>query len=330
MNLKLTDEQAFQSEYQNDPLPEDAAEDDLLSVDEICRKLNGLRKGVVPLDCVRLTMFVDVQKPLLFYVVAGWADDFTGAVIEYGAWPKQERRSFSLANAHPTIQDKFPSAGFEGRLYGALDALFKEKAGKEYVREDGALLRIERAMIDANWGMSTDVVYQFCRQSEHANIAYPGHGRYIGASSRPMTEYKRKRGERLGFNWHMPAVAGKRATRHVVFDSNFWKSFVHARLATATGDRGSLSLYGRNPLQHVLFAEHLTAERRVRTKGLGRTVDEWKLRAQHADNHWLDCLAGCAVCASMLGSALPQQLQPGAMRAKQKLRLSDLQKAKRH
>ena len=62
MNLKFQDEQAFQSEYQNDPLPDDTADDSLLSVDEICAKINGLARRRVPLKCDRLTMFVDVVR----------------------------------------------------------------------------------------------------------------------------------------------------------------------------------------------------------------------------------------------------------------------------
>ncbi|UKI33655.1 MAG: hypothetical protein L6W00_09610 [Lentisphaeria bacterium] len=62
MNLKFQDEAAFQSEYQNDPLPDDTADDSLLSVDEICAKINGLARRRVPLKCDRLTMFVDVVR----------------------------------------------------------------------------------------------------------------------------------------------------------------------------------------------------------------------------------------------------------------------------
>ena len=42
MDLKLTDEAAFQSEYQNDPLPEDVGGETMLSRDEIASKVNGL------------------------------------------------------------------------------------------------------------------------------------------------------------------------------------------------------------------------------------------------------------------------------------------------
>ena len=322
MNLKLLDEAAFNAEYQNEPLPEELSTDDLMSVDEIAGKVNGLARGRMPLACDKLTMFIDVQKALLFYVVAAWSENFTGAVIDYGAWPDQHRRQFSLLDANPTIQTAFPKAGFEGALYAALDALTKDYLGREWEREDGAMLKIEKALIDANWGQSTDIIYQFCRQSVHAGVLLPSHGRYVGASSKPMTEYRKQPGDRLGLNWMMPNVAGKRAIRHVIYDSNYWKSFIHARLAVALGDKGSLSLYGRIPGIHQLFAEHLTAEYRVKTQGRGRWVDEWKLKPDRTDNHWLDCTAGCAVCASMLGATLPEL---GAARPapKAKIKLSD-------
>lgn len=321
MNLKFQDEAAFASEYQNDPLPEDTQDDSMLSIDEICAKINGLGRGRIPLACDKLTMFIDVQKALLFYVVIAWAEDFTGAVVDYGTYPDQHRRRFSLTDANPTIQALYSNAGFEGGLYAALNALTGDCLGREWEREDGAMLKIEKTLIDANWGQSTDIVYQFCRQSSYSGIVLPSHGRYVGASSKPMTEYRKQPGDRLGFNWMMPNVAGKRAIRHVIYDTNFWKSFVHARLAVPLGDKGTLSFYGRIPGIHQLLAEHLTAEYRVRTQGRGRTVDEWKLKPERADNHWLDCVAGCAVCGSMLGAALPE-FNPVRAAFKGKIRLS--------
>jgi hypothetical protein len=93
----------------------------------------------------------------------------------------------------------------------------------------------------------------------------------------------------------------RRVLRCVTIDTNWWKSFIQARLATPTGDRGALTLYKSEPYRHALLAEHLTAEYRVRTFGRGREVDEWKQKPDRPDNHWLDCLVGCAVGASMLG-----------------------------
>jgi hypothetical protein len=304
MNLRLQDEAAFFAEYQNEPLPEETSEGDELSADQIAGKLNRIDRRLTPVGCNHLTMFVDVQANLLFYVVAAWEDDFTGYVIDYGTFPDQQRPYFTLRDARLTLPLATKSSGLEGAIYAGLEQLTASLVGREWWRDDGAMLRIERCLIDANWGSSTDVVYQFCRQSAHAGIIMPSHGRFVGASSQPFSEYKRRPGDRVGHNWRMPNVAGKRAVRHVVYDTNFWKTFVHARLAVPMGDRGCLSLFGASADSHRLFAEHLTAEYRVKTEGRGRTVDEWKMRPERGDNHWFDCLVGCAAAASIQGVAL--------------------------
>ncbi|MDW8244735.1 MAG: hypothetical protein RMJ88_16125, partial [Thermogemmata sp.] len=149
------------------------------------------------------------------------------------------------------------------------------------------------------------MVYQFCRQSAHAGIVLPSHGRFVGASSQPFSEYQRRPGDRVGLNWRMPNVQGKRAVRHVVYDTNYWKSFIYARRAVPISERGGLSLFGDKLQMHRLFAEHLTAEYRVKTEARCRTVDEWKPRPERGDNPWFDGLVGCAVAASIQGVVLP-------------------------
>jgi len=116
--------------------------------------------------------------------------------------------------------------------------------------------------------------------------------------------------------------------RHVVIDTNYWKLFIHARLAVAMGDPGGLSLFGRKPVEHQFLADHVTAEYRVRTEARGRVVDEWKLRARNPDNHWLDCLVGCAVAASIQGAVLPGT-GGAATKRRQRVRLSELQRSRR-
>ncbi len=307
MNLRLQGEAAFWAEYQNAPLPEARlAEDDLLSADQIAAKTNGHARREVPLGCTRLTMFVDVQGKMLFWLVAAWEDDFTGYVVDYGTEPDQKAPGgyFTLRDARHTLADASARAGLEGAVYAGLERLVEATVAREWRRDDGAMVRIDRCLIDANWGSSTDVVYQFCRQSNHAGIVMPSHGRYVGASSIPFSEYRRKRGDRVGLNWRVPTITGRRSVRHVVFDTNYWKSFVHARLAVPMGDPGCLSLFGRTPATHRLLADHMLAEYRVRTEGRGRTVDEWKLRVESLDNHWLDCAVGASAAASMEGAVL--------------------------
>jgi hypothetical protein len=52
-------------------------------------------------------------------------------------------------------------------------------------------------------------------------------------------------------------------------------------------------------------------------------VDEWRLRPEGNDNHWLDGVVGCAVGASMQGIALPGTATPPP-KIHSRLRLSSL------
>jgi hypothetical protein len=328
MNLKLQDEAAFFAEYQNEPLPEVQAADNELSADQIAAKTNRIERGEIPVGCNHVSMFIDIQANLLFYLVASWEDDFTGYVIDYGTWPDQHRPYFTLRDARLTLAAATKSNGIEGAIFAGLESLTGDLLCREWRRDDGAFLRVDRCLIDANWGSSTDVIYQFCRQSAHAGIVMPSHGRFVGASSQPFSEYKRRPGDRVGHNWRIPNVHGKRAVRHVVYDTNYWKSFVHARLAVPMGDRGCLSLFGQSPESHRLLAEQLTSEYRVKTEGRGRTVDEWKLRPERGDNHWFDCLVGSAVAASMQGAAL-LGMDPVNHKRRERVSFAELQRRNR-
>jgi hypothetical protein len=328
MNLKLQDEAAFFAEYQNEPLPEIAATDDELTADQIAAKTNRMQRIEVPVGCNHLSMFIDVQANLLFYLVAAWEDDFTGYVIDYGTWPDQHRPYFTLRDARVTLSTVTKSNGIEGAIFAGLEALTGSLLQRDWKRDDGAMLRIDRCLIDANWGSSTDVIYQFCRQSAHAGIVMPSHGRFVGASSQPFSEYKRRPGDRVGHNWRIPNVHGKRAVRHIVYDTNYWKTFVHARFAVPMGDRGCLSLFGDSPEPHRLIAEHLTSEYRIKTEGRGRTVDEWKLRPERGDNHWFDCLVGSAVAASLQGAAL-LGMEASSQKRRERVSFAELQRRNR-
>lgn len=329
MNLKFDrGDRAFFSEYQNEPLPEADARPDDLDPDQIAGKLNRLPRGVVPIGASRVTAFIDVQASCLFWLVVAWEDDFTGAILDYGTFPDQKRSYFTLRDIKHKLSGVVKNAGLEGQIRGGLDSLCDDILSRDWKRDDGASLRIERCLIDANWGDSTPVVRRFARETRHAVVVMPSHGKYIGASSTPMAEWPKHQGERRGHNWRIKAMD---RIRSVTYDANYWKSFIHNRLAVAMGDRGCLTLFGDKAETHRLLAEHLTAEFRVRTEGRGRQLDEWKLRPERPDNHWLDCLAGAAVAASIQGTTLGEVGEASVSKPAQRKRVSfkDLQQQRR-
>ena len=328
MNLMFRDKAAFFAEYQNEPLVDSEGEE-MLTAEEIRKKLNGYKRDIIPSECNYLTAYIDVHKHLLYYAVIAWENTFTGYIIDNGVWPDQKRPVYKMADIKKRqgMMGQMPGLGLEGAIYNGLTKLTSAILGKAYNCEDGLDMYISRCLIDANWGESTDVVYQFCKESTHARTLYPAHGMFVGASSMPFSEYRRKKGDRVGHHWRIPTNKGKRQTRYVLIDANYWKSFIHARLAVARGDAGCLSLFGSEEQTHEIIASHLTAEYRVKTEGRGREVDEWKLKITRPDNHLLDCIAGAAVAASIEGVKLFGV--ESSQKRKKKLVLSEIQKKRR-
>jgi len=258
----------------------------------------------------------------LFYCVCAWEEDFTGHVIDYGTFPDQKRLYFTLRDATRTLSTTFKGAGREGSIQAGLDKLAADLLGRQWTRTDGAALRMDRLLIDSGYlpGVGNAVVVKLGA----ALMLSKGMG--LRAGNKPMITYQRRPGEVHGHNWYIPNVSKSSEFRHVAFDANFWKSFVHARLATAPGDRGSLTLFGSAPEYHRLFAEHVAdSEFYTVTEGHGRTVQEWRIKPQRPDNHWFDCLVGCAVAASMVGTKAAGQ-GDHAMRQRKRYTQDDLRR----
>lgn len=302
MDLRFRDERAFAAEYQNEPLLEESADPDALTPLQVAANINRLPRFILPTSASHVVAFIDVQGSLLYYCVVAFATDFTGFVLDYGTWPDQRRPYFALREAQITLEMATGKPSLEEQLFAGLKALTEQICGRPWLSEAGAELRIERCLIDA--GFSADAIREFCRRSQFAGIVGPSFGRGIGASSTPLTPRKPAEGERQGLQWYIPP-GGKHAIRHTIYDSNFWKSFLHARLSVSEGGKGRISLFGDTPSLHRMIADHITSEQRVKVTAekTGRSVDEWKLKLG-ADNHLLDCCVGACVAASTLGVSL--------------------------
>jgi hypothetical protein len=318
INLRIKHGDQFDAEFQNDP-KRPADQQALLSAQEICERLNRHARGVAPAAATIVTCHIDVQARLLYWLVCAWQPDFTGHVLAYGTWPDQARRYFSYSQIRRTLSSVTKIGSLTGSISAGLEALCDELIGREWPRDDGVALRMNRVLIDANWGDSTETIYSFCRGSRHAAVLLPAHGKFVGAGSIPLNVRKRKPGETMGPEWRV--ARSERAIRHVVYDTNYYKSFCHQRLAQPDGEPGALRLYGDNPDEHRLLADHFLAEYPIRTEGRGRVVFEWKLRPERPDNHWLDNLVGAAVAASEQGAVLPGMGAPAIARAPRKTKI---------
>jgi len=302
MNLRIDNPRSFQSEYQNDPLPEeDQSALISLDADTIQRKINNVPIGAIPRQCSRLTAGIDVQGGVLFWLVVAWDEHFGGSVVEYGTFPKQTRYHFRAADARPSLDDTFPGMVESARMYKGLITLFDWLLSRRWRQvETDAILTIERCLVDS--GDFTDTVYQACRESTHTTILTPSKGYGLGAGKVPVDEWANRPGEKKGPHWRMRAPERGRG-RLVMIDSNIWKSFVVERLSAPPATPGCLMLNGKETHTHQLLAEHLSSERGTITHGRGRTLTEWAM-VPNRENHWWDCLCYAAVAASVAGIRL--------------------------
>ncbi|MFW6286948.1 MAG: terminase gpA endonuclease subunit [Candidatus Sumerlaeota bacterium] len=286
----------FLSEYQNEPTTSGDSEK-RLTVKAICEKVSHLRRSVLPDETEHLVMFIDIHKVPLYYVIMAAGDTWPASIIDYNTYPD---RPDSYSWNGDELERETGVSSLEGSIWAGMEYLGEKFLERTYTRPDGLELAIELCLIDAGWGQTTDTVYKFSRECAWKKLIRPSHGEYIRASGKPIHDVKRKVGVRKGHNWVQAPAPGNRRVRLVRYDTNYWKSFVHARLAASQGEPGSLTLFGDQGKRHHMFATQILAERAevVTSKARGR-VEEWTNAGK--PNHYLDAVAGCCVALNMVG-----------------------------
>jgi hypothetical protein len=304
MDLFLFKPREFACEYQNSPLEMESSGVNLRPAD-LAGRTSGRMCGVIPSWANKLTCGVDVQGSLLYWLVAAWKDDFTGAIVDYGTWPDQKgRRNYALGDVLFTLQSELPTAALDGQIRNGLAKLSLLLAGRDWPL-DGAAARVKLDRIFMDMGYKDDVVTEFCRTSPHAGLIRACRGRGIKAKATQWGNFVRKDGERLGFHWLEKILSGGQL-RTVQHDVNFWKTFLKERFLQAVGEPGALTLYEDGVTDHSMLIQHLTAEFGVLVNADGNTVEEWDCRPGR-DNHWWDCLVMATAAASFEGVRLATQ-----------------------
>jgi hypothetical protein len=316
MRLKLKiGEEAFMAEYQNEPLDPAKLDVSILDPVKIANRTGGFPRGMAPPEVEKLTCFIDCGQLLLWWVMAGWSEDFGCSILDYGQWPEQRSRIFLARQASPTLEQVYPG-GVEATVFAGLRDLVGRLISREWTRSDGATLPISRILIDSGWQDST--VRLFIRQHLRRDILTPSKGIGIGPAQAAIADYRKRPGEKPGDGWILgPAGADK--LRLLRFDANIWKSRVAGMLTRPMGQRGGVSLFGDRPVEHELLAMHLSSEYPTAVEAKGRTVNVWTRRADQ-DNHLWDALIGAAVAASLEGISPLSAL--GAPRERSRTRVS--------
>lgn len=302
-------EEAFFAEYQNDPREEEESGIESLKAKDLLERCDGSSRGDVPEWSEMLTAFVDVQQDVLPWMVVAWGKELRGHIVDYGAWPEQRRKYYTLRELSPTLREATAEPTVEGAIAAGLDALVAD-----LIVDYGSGLRW--IGVDANWAISTEIVYSTARR--HREVM-PFHGRFFGATSIPLAQLKRNPGDKQGLFWRTK-LEGR--VRTIVADTNNWKTKILKRLKEPMESGRGIDWFGSKPFDHEMLCDQLSAEYSVHVTAKGKKADEWKNRPGR-DNHWWDCLVGCAVGASLAGMSLAGEAEKPRRKRKSLKELHD-------
>jgi len=296
MNLFIDDPVAFASEQQNAPIRPNVGTV-ICDAKTIARRLNGLPRGTAPGTTEVLTGFIDVHDDILYWCVTAWKGDFTGCVIDYGTFPEQSSTYFRKGDSRlKTMPQRF-----NGRkpaiIAQGVEFLVNDLTRRLWPMENDeeSMLRLDRLFVDT--GYLHQAVETALRRVPGAT-AKPSHGFGVTAKKTPMNQWAQRPGRRYGDYWFEDKPA-RRGFRTVTMDVNYWKCMVHDAFNLEVGDTGGLTLWGKNPERHRMFADHCNAET-VQWVSAMYQCHEWSSKPDH-DNHWFDCIVGSMAAASYSG-----------------------------
>lgn len=294
--------EAFKSEYQNDPDPDEAPDTVGLTAGKVASRVSGLLQGEKHPDTQHVTIGLDIGKYYSHWVRVGWHGNAIGNVLDYGV---METPGMMTADNKQAVINALLPALLQWRTDVSADGL------------------PDFCLIDS--GEYTDAVYEFVRQVGGTPFA-ASKGWPNGRLHMPKERTKDKLPFQECYASHLPS---ERIWLYNV-NTEYWKQWVHERFATATFDEqqmpnsGTLSLFAapNDRRRHLSFSQHIVSEERREVFEHGKgLVRKWVV--VNRNNHYLDATALACAAAGCLGVrvvpriALTQLVAPRPSQQKQ-------------
>ncbi len=278
------------------------AQSEKLTRELLQTRLSGFAHRVVPDEAAHLTAFVDTHAEVLYWMVLAVSRDMTAWIVDYGTWPEQSSRLFTLRGAMQTISRRHPSLPEDEAILAAHLELDAYLFGQDWRRQNTHPIKIGRMGKDV--GYKQDLINKAIGLSAHKEVIRPSLGRTYRAGLPRVHQSKivtKGVDDHTGPDWILRYQRDNNLMR-TIFDHNRWKSTAALGLCTTPGAVGSITMFGQAVRDHQLLIDHFLAEGRKPDVGGGEQIDIWTNPPSHPDNHWWDCLVGCLVASSQLGA----------------------------
>lgn len=260
-----------------------------VTVDSIRKRQAGYIRGQVPEDTKWITVGLDVGKYLCHWTAIAWRANRTGHVIDYGR-----------------IEVPTADVVFERAIVAAFKE-FHERLGTTWT-----LQKYSRVLVDSRY-KSAEVVNAIRSLSDKrwSPAIGLGSGHYL---KRRYTAPSRVSG-RVAFIGREYYIARMKERPIYAFHVNAdaWKTWLHEAMASTFDKsqvevgRGGITLFASmDPNEHLSYAKHLTAEKRVTKFEPGKgMVQVWE--AIRDANHWLDATSLACVGGHKCGFRIEEQ-----------------------
>jgi hypothetical protein len=274
-------EEAFHSEYQNDPKILRSTQYEI-SKDLVCSRCNNLTRMHAPDDSVLSTAMIDINYHGLHWVATAWKRDLTGYIMDYGKHPGGRQKLV-------TDPGKLSETQVENLIWNGLTVLTKELAARPWIKA-GKPHRLELITIDC--GRWTSLVMRWIAQNPLPGV------RVMASRGFGNSKYRQVNAIAYGDNWHRSKFKAGQAISH---NADHWRMRAQKAFLNEPGSPGSISLYGSKPDDHKLFAAQIVSEQLVEYVETESTqFFKWAM-TPGAWNDLLDALVGSLVAASSCG-----------------------------
>lgn len=260
-------------------VPYQPPEVDLVPLDPeaVAKRHAGLKRGIVPPDCVGISIGVDTGKRALHWTAVAMTAGGSGRVIDYGVQTVEaDTRGIraglihALRDLHTYLANGWPGPG--GQMQGP-----------------------SQVWIDSGYHEHTDAVYDFCHEANAglkpgSEIYRPSKG--YGEGERLAGRYVAPKAVStdvrfVGREFHLSRV--KRANQLLVhMNADHWKSDLRQRLAMPTDEPGAVVLWEpADKHEHADWVDQVLAEEpHEKLDSNNRPVVVW-IRVRRK-NHFLD------------------------------------------
>ena len=279
MNLYLKlGKVAFASEYQNQP-EDDISGDFVLTVKAVHDNVNHMARRTLPIDAAILTAFTDINDYGLSWCASGFGQaGMTCSVADYGITPEVVPLNASETEANEAT-------------YEALVQLGEHLSNLVFTR-DGKEFPLRMWLIDAGYRGRT--VQSFVRS---ARLPF----RVMASRGYAATKYRPVGRTVIGQPKEQCHLVDGRLGHYIAHDADYWREVAQRAFLASVGAPGGASLFGKQPLEHIEFAEHVCREVLVGKAKMpdGGWVYKWKQKP--GKNDLLDAYVGTWVAAAVEG-----------------------------